>query len=187
MARRRALGLVDRDGQPLPARVLRVLEWLLPRLRRRFPSLDDEAALVDVLEEAGRRITDREARHGPIEKLHAYAWVALCNVASSRLRTGANLVRQRTLDYESERLLATVPATRDSADEVERSVLMRELLEALSPDERDVVLWKMAGFSSPEIAALRGRSVAWADKVFSRARMKLRDSLGTFGSRSDEG
>ena len=71
----RALGLLDSNGKPLGDRIERVLAGLLPKLRRRFPNLQDDVAITEVMEEAGRRIASREARGGPIERIHGYAWV----------------------------------------------------------------------------------------------------------------
>ena len=56
----RTIGLLDSDGQPFHPRIERVLIQLLPRLRREFPSLQDEVGLAEIMEEAGRRIRHRE-------------------------------------------------------------------------------------------------------------------------------
>src|SRR6266542_2388528 len=69
------LRLLDEHGKPLSARIEGVLTRLLPRFQRQFPALQDEVALTELLEEAGRRIANREERLGSIEKLHGYAWV----------------------------------------------------------------------------------------------------------------
>ncbi len=69
----RALLFLDSNGQPIDSRIERVLAGLIPKLRRRFPTLQDEAVLADVVEEAGRRIATREERSGPIAHLHGYA------------------------------------------------------------------------------------------------------------------
>ena len=58
------------------------------RLRRQFPSLNDDCTLTEVLEESGRRIAAREERKGPLDNLHAYAWVVVqahgCVATSTR-------------------------------------------------------------------------------------------------------
>ena len=69
--------LLDESGNPFNTRVEGVLSYLVPRCQRQFPALRDDLALTEVLEEAGRRIARREARSGPIEKLHGYAWVTI--------------------------------------------------------------------------------------------------------------
>jgi hypothetical protein len=89
MDRMRTLGLLDSNGKPLAERIQRALAKLLPKVRRQFPSLRDDLALTEIIEEAGRRIASREERGGPIEQLHAYAWVTLRSVATSHLRKPA--------------------------------------------------------------------------------------------------
>src|SRR5687768_17615989 len=132
----RTIGLLDSDGQPFNQRIERILLQLLPRLRREFPSLQDEVGLAEIMEEAGRRIRHREER-GPIERLHGYAWVTVRSIAMSRMRLGAAKVDQKTLDSEASnaRLLAT-PTSRGTAVEVEQAVLLQELLSTLSREER---------------------------------------------------
>jgi len=175
----RTLGLLDSNGKPLAERIQRVLGRLLPRLRRQFPALHDDIMLTEVMEEAGRRIASREERGGPIEKLHGYAWVTIRSVATSRMRRGSIRLIQKTLESEaSNARLATVPSASGTAEEIERDILLREVLGKLSQEERLVCLWKKAGFSSQEIAQHQGRSVAAVDTLFSRAKQKLRKALG---------
>ncbi len=173
----RTIGLLDSNGQPFHPRIERVLIELLPRLRREFPSLQDEVGLVDILEEAGRRIRHRESR-GPIERLHGYAWVTVRSIAMSRMRLGSFKLHQKTLDSQAgnARLLAT-PSARGSAAEIEQAVLLRELLRTLSREERMICLWKKAGFSSQEIALHQRRTVVAVDTIFSRAKQKIRKAL----------
>jgi RNA polymerase sigma factor (sigma-70 family) len=175
----RALGLVDSTGRPLPAHIEGVLTRLLPRLRRQFPMLQDDTSLVEVVEEAGRRLCAREGRGGPIEKLHGYAWVTLRSVATSHMRRGSIRLIQSTLEPEASReQIASVPAECGSATRIERDILLREALDTLTPEEKLVCIWKKAGFSSQEIAKFRGRSVVAVDTLFSRAKQKVRSALG---------
>lgn len=175
----RAPGLLDADGNPLPVHIAGVITRLLPRLQRQFPILQDEVALTDVAEEAGRRIRVRETRDGPLQKLHGYAWVTLRSVATSLVRRGSIRLVQSTLGPEASReRIAAIPAQSGSAHEIERDILLREVLETLTPEERLVCIWKTAGFSSQEIAAFRGRTVVAVDTLFSRAKQKVRTALG---------
>jgi DNA-directed RNA polymerase specialized sigma24 family protein len=174
----RTIGLLDSDGQPFHPRIERVLIQLLPRLRREFPSLQDEVGLAEIMEEAGRRIRHREKR-GPIERLHGYAWVTVRSIATSRMRLGSSKLHQKTLDSDAgnARLLAT-PTSRGTAAEVEQAVLLRELLQTLSREAQMICLWKKAGFSSQEIALHQRRTVVAIDTIFSRAKQKIRKALG---------
>ena len=175
----RALGLLDSNGNPLDDHIERVLAGLLPKLRRRFPNLQDEVALTEVMEEAGRRIASREARGGPIERLHGYAWVTVKSVATSHLRTPAARLIQRTLKPDaSQEHIALAPADYGSPEQIERDILMREVFATLSHEERMVFAWKKAGFSAQEIATRLHRSVPSVDTLFSRAKQKVRQALG---------
>ena len=53
----------------------------------------------------------------------------------------------------------------------------RKALGELSKEERLVCIWKRAGFSSRHIAGFNGQSVASVNRVYARARRKLRDAL----------
>jgi RNA polymerase sigma factor (sigma-70 family) len=179
MAPHRNLRLLDAHGQPLDERVERVLVALLPRFQREYPVFRDEASLVDALEEAGRRIVRRETEAGPIEHLHGYAWVTLRSIGTSRLRRGSGRLAQQTLEPDlSASALDGVPATFGTVEQVEHQVLLREVLEHLTPDERMICLWKKAGFSSHEIAARRGTTPGAVDTVFARTKQKVRRLLG---------
>lgn len=174
----RALGLLDSTGKPLGDRIEHVVIGLLPKLRRRFPTLQDEVALTEVLEEAGRRIANREERGGPLEHLHGYAWVTMRSVATSYLRRPSTRLINDTLESEaSQARIAMVSASYGSAESIERAILVREAMEELSEEERLVCTWKTAGFSALEIARFLGRSVVAVDTLFSRAKAKLRTAL----------
>lgn len=183
----RNLRLLDERGNLLSAHIEEVLVRLLPRLQRQFPALQDEVAITEVVEEAGRRIASREQRAGPIEKLHGYAWVTLRSVATSWMRRGSNRLTQRTLGAdESQAALSTVVTESGTPEQIERDILLREVLAQMTADERMVCIWKKAGFSSQEIAQHRGSSAAAVDTVFSRAKQKIRRLLGVLDSGAHE-
>ena len=188
----RNLRLLDEDGNPLNARIASALHRLVPRFQKQFPTFRDEQDLTEILEQAGRKIAHRERQGGPIEKLHGYAWVTLRNVAASWVRRGSGRLKQHTLNsVESETALAGLPAETGTPDQVENAILVREIQAQLSRQERLVLGWKKAGFSSEEIAKFRGTSVGAVDALFSRAKHKIRALLrvqqygGTAGERMD--
>ena len=173
------LGLLDANGEPFSSHIERVLRELAPRLLRQFPALNDEAVLADVLEEAGRRIAEHERRAGPIEKLHGYAWVAIRSVATSRMRRGSMRMERATLRSEdTHAVLSSMPSDVGTADEIERAVLLDEILARLSPEERAVCMWKKAGFSSKEMARALRSSPAAVDTLFHRVKDKIQLALG---------
>src|SRR5262249_40677923 len=119
----------------------------------------------------------RERRAGPIERLHAYAWVTLRSIAVSWMRRGSSQLGRQTVQ-SSEALLSTLRAWAGSAEEIERDLLLRELLAQLTPDEQSILLYKRAGYSSEEIARRRGCSAGAVDVLFTRVKQKIRRLAG---------
>jgi DNA-directed RNA polymerase specialized sigma24 family protein len=64
-------------------------------------------------------------------------------------------------------------------------IQMRRALEKLSHTERLVCIWKLAGFSTSDIANHLGRSNSAVDALYTRAKRKLRSSLREGLSRHD--
>src|ERR1700676_1661177 len=138
--------LLDESGNPFNTRVEGVLAYLVPRCQRQFPALRDDLALTEVLEEAGKRIARREARSGPIEKLHGYAGVTIRSVAQSFMRRGSSRLGHKTLGLDEARAaIAAVPAESNTPEQIEREILFRELFAQLTPDERLVCASKRGG------------------------------------------
>jgi DNA-directed RNA polymerase specialized sigma24 family protein len=180
MEQLRTLGLIDSDGKPIAAHIDGALTLLVARLRRQFPATRDDVTLVEVMEEAGRKLVRREARGGPIERLHEYAWTAVKHAAISRMRRGSLRLVQKTLDsHVSEALLRATPAECGSPEEIERGILMRQILAKLSDDELELFLSKLNGHSSQVIARRTGSSVSAVDTVFSRTKDKLRGMVSS--------
>ena len=169
---------LDDTGRPFAEHIQRVLRDLGPRLQRRFPALKDPAVITDVLEEAGRRLSEHESRSGPIEKLHGYAWVTVRSVAMSRLRGSAMRVVRATVEsYEGQSALSRVPSDTGNAEQIERGILLDEILARLPSDERMVCVWKKAGFTSKEIGERLGLSVSGVDTLFHRIKAKVQKML----------
>ena len=166
---------VDEHGTPVDSRVEGALLQMRGRLRRQFPACRDELTAAEVFEEAARRLVRRERRAGRIENLHAYAWVTLRSVMTSRLRGSEARLEARTVRSRSaDALLASRLATRHTARDVERRVLLGEVLAALTTAERTVCAMKAEGFSAGEIARAMGRSPASIDTLYSRAKARAR-------------
>jgi RNA polymerase sigma factor (sigma-70 family) len=167
--------LIDEHGALVDPRVEGALLQMRGKLRRQFPACRDDLMASEVLEEAARRLARRERRAGRIENLHAYAWVTLRSVISSRLRRNDARLDSRTVRSRSaDALLASRLATRHTAREVERRVLLGEVLAALSGDEQRVCGMKAEGFTAGEIARAMGRSPASIDTLYSRAKARAR-------------
>ena len=171
--------LLDERGNPLSTRVESALRSLVPKFRRQFPAVQDELDLTEILEKAGHRIAAREQRSGPIEKLHAYAWVTLRSVVMSWMRRSSHRLTQQTISSDAaEALLSTLPASSGTAKQIEQHVLLHEAMHCLSEGEWIVCNLKMMGYSSEQIARRRHTSTAAVDMIFSRAKQKLRRALG---------
>jgi RNA polymerase sigma factor (sigma-70 family) len=178
MEHRARIGLLDEAGRPFGPHVDEVLRSFLSKLARDFPALRDEAELAEVLEVAGRKIVERERRDGPIEKLHAFAWVAVRNEATSRLRRGSMRIARATVTGEdAENALSTSHAHVGTPEQIEADILMQELLAQLTPEERLVCAWKRLGFSSKEIAQQQGTTVERVNTFFHRVKQKIRGTL----------
>lgn len=167
--------LLDERGNPLSTRIESALRSLVPKFRRKFPTLQDELELTEILEKAGTKLAVREERSGPIERLHPYAWVTLQRVALSWMRRGSNKLRDRSIGSQAgEAVLSTVASRSGTPEQIEQAILLREALDCLTEDEWLVCHLKIAGYSGEEIARQRGSSTAAANMVFSRAIRKLR-------------
>jgi RNA polymerase sigma factor (sigma-70 family) len=176
------LRILDERGHPFDPRIEQALLRLVPKFRRHYPACRDEFSVVEVLEEAGRKIDHREKQSGQIEHLHGYAWVTLRTVAATRLRRGDGQLERRTFGAEDgAAAIDATPSRTGTPEEVERTILLRELLAQLSPEERVVCMWKKAGYTSQEIAKRRGTGPGAVDTMLSRIRQKVRDLMAPGG------
>jgi DNA-directed RNA polymerase specialized sigma24 family protein len=175
----RKLGFLGADGKPLDERLSKVLNALLPRFRRRFPAIQDDVEVTEAFEEAARRITKRERASGPIEKLGGYAWKALESIGVSLQRRGSMQIRVNRVESRTgPDIVSQLRAWDGSVEEIERGILLRQLEEHMTPEEKWIFNLKAFGYSSEEIAKLRGSSVNSVDKVMSRLKQKIHALTG---------
>jgi hypothetical protein len=166
--------LLDEFGQPLSTRLQSVLLPLAPRLQRQFPALNDDCTLTEVLEESGRRIAAREERKGPLDNVHAYAWVVVRRMAAMRLRHDHWAVTSATLtSAESEMALSRVAAGFATSEQIYNDILCKELLAHLSPMEQQIAKGKSAGHSDDEIARGCGTSCRTIFNAWRRLKRKM--------------
>jgi len=170
--------LLDETGQPLSSHVQQTLRDLAPRLQRFLPTLTDEVLLTEILEEAGRKIRHHEEHVGPIEKLHAYAWVTVKRVATSRMRRSAMRIAKATVESEqTDDVIGTLRANVGSQEQIEADILLEEMLSHMTPEERMLCMWKRLGYSSREIAKEQGTSIERVNTFFFRLKRKIRGVL----------
>ncbi len=176
----RKFGLIDAEGKPVDDRLTKVLNALLPRFRRRFPGIQDDVEITEIFEEAARRISKRERASGPIEKLGGYAWKALESIGVSLQRRGSMQVRFKSVEPRiSSDIVTQLRAWDGSAEEIERTILLRELEAQMTPEEAWIFRQKALGFSSEEIARQRESSVNSVDKAMSRLKQKIHALIGS--------
>lgn len=170
--------LADIDGQPLGEHIQAVLIALLPRFRRTFPYLRDEAQIANILEGAGQRIAAREKQLGPIPELHRYAWVVLRNAILSLQRRSEYKVQTASISNgDADWLLARLPASHGTPGAIEDSVLLSQALDLLSHDEKMIAIHKQAGFSDREIARQMNTSAGAVSQTYFRMRHRVRRFL----------
>ena len=170
--------LLDETGQPLSSHVQQTLRDLAPRLQRYLPTLTDEVLLTEILEEAGRKIRHHEEHVGPIEKLHAYAWVTVKRVATSRMRRSAMRIARATVESEqTDDVIGTLRANVGSQEQIEADILLEEMLARMTPEEQMLCMWKKLGYSSRQIAKEQGTSIERVNTFFFRLKRKIRDIL----------
>jgi hypothetical protein len=166
--------LLDEYGQPLSTRLQSALLPLAPRLQRQFPALNDDCTLTEVLEESGRRIAAREERKGPLDNLHAYAWVVARRMAALRLRCGEWAIASATLTGAAGELaLREMPSGFATSEQIFNEILCKELVAHLNPGERRLAKGKEAGQSDDEIARGCGSSSRTVSNAWRRLKRKM--------------
>jgi hypothetical protein len=166
--------LLDEFGQPLSTRLQGVLLPLAARLQRQFPALNDDCTLTEVLEESGRRIAAREERKGPLDNVHAYAWVVVRRIAALRLRHDQWAVASATLtNTDSEMALRRMAAGFATSEQIYNDILCKELLAHLNPMEQRIAKGKSAGHSDDEIARGCGTSCRTIFNAWRRLKRKM--------------
>jgi len=173
------VSLVDEYGQPLNARLQGALATLAPRLQRQFPTLNDDCAVTEVLEEAGRRIQAREERQGPLDQLHSYAWVVVKRMAALRLRHDEWAVASATLaSDESTTAFDGLPSRIGTAEQIEARILFQQLYAHLTQEERHLVKARQGGLSMEDIALQQRTSLLSVSTTWRRVKRKLYSVAG---------
>jgi RNA polymerase sigma factor (sigma-70 family) len=176
--------LLDDMGRPIDPQLQQALTALVRRFQRDFPTFNDDVSVIEALEEAARKIVRREHRSGSIDHLKRYAWVALRSVGVSRGRSPRRRLIDDTLPSSAGALaLSALPTRFGTADQVEDRILLAQVLARLTPEERLVCTLKAEGFTSREIADLRGTSAGAIDVIFTRTKQKARELLGVEANR----
>jgi RNA polymerase sigma factor (sigma-70 family) len=169
--------LLDAEGHPLDPRIQAVLRGLVPRFRRRFLTLRDELLVTEIFEEAGRRITAHKAAFDAAANPRAYAFKILCTVALVRLRRPSMRLDQASFGSDAGRsVIESQPSRHGTPEQVEASILLQEYLGPLTDQERELCMWKEAGYTSRQIARKLGTSPGYVDNLFYRIKAKCQEA-----------
>jgi len=152
-------------------------EWTRPRLisyaLRRTSSRDDAADVVaETYEIAWRRLDDVPAGHGGLLWLYVTARYVLAN-------HGRRLRRRDEMTARLADELRGVELREEAPDE--ESLIMRLCLNALTPDERELLMlsgWE--GLSAAEMGRVLGCSPTAARIRIHRARARLKAEMAVF-------
>jgi DNA-directed RNA polymerase specialized sigma24 family protein len=170
---------LDARGKPLSPAIQKVLGEIWPRFRARFPLLDDDVLVTEILEEAGQRLSEPERQSTAVRNLSAYAWTTVLNVTRSRLRRSSMRLAQSTLDSEkSEVVIGRLQSSSGTVEQIEADILLQELFAELSEEEQALCIRKhLIGFSSRQIARAQGKSIAQVNTEFYRLKQRMRELL----------
>ncbi|MEQ1870903.1 MAG: hypothetical protein ABL961_12870 [Vicinamibacterales bacterium] len=165
------VSLVNEFGHPFDDRLHDALITLAPRLERQFPALADACVLAEVLEETGNRLAAREERHGPLEALHPYAWVVARRMAALRAGLDRTISLEECANLDG---LAIATNGFGTAEEIEDTILAKQLAARLPDAQRRVYAWKYMGLSTEEIAVREGTSTVNIESCWRQVKRRLR-------------
>ena len=172
--------LVDGRGDPVAPHIEVALTRLLPQFQQKYPALRDDLVRAEVARRG--RATHRGAR-APVRSRQQHLRATRGRRSATPSRRGSGKAPtgspSAALSPEhSEAVLGTLETSIGTPEQIEQEILLGEVMAQLTPEERFVVTWKAAGYSSEEIAKHRGTSAAAVDTLFSRAKDKIRAALG---------
>ncbi len=169
--RPRDVSLVDAFGHPFDDRMRDALITVAPRLERQFPELADASILADVLEETGNRLAAREQRHGRLKDLRPYAFVVARRMAELRAGLDRSIAIDEGASLEG---LATAAHSAGTSEEIEDTILAKQLAARLPDAQRRLYTWKYLGLSTDEIAVREGTSTVNIESRWRQVKRRLR-------------
>lgn len=183
MEQLRKLELLDEQGRPVDERTLGVLEKLQGKFRKHFRRIQDESVITTIFEKVAAMMARRERASGPLERPYGYAWRALQSIAISNLRgTSIELHRHRAESRDGRDVVRRLEAMDGTPTQIERDILMKELIAQMTSEEAFVFAHKMAGHTSAAIAAKLGCAPVTVDVTVWRIRQKLRAFVNQRGA-----
>ncbi len=168
------LTLAQRGDARAMERVLNTLAPTLQRFARRLcgegPDVDD--TVQDSMLQIARKLSEFEGR----SSLTSWSYAVARSACSHRRRGLKN--RPPVADDEAAERVSEGPSPESVASDAELSRALREVLDGLPEDYREVIVLRdVEGLSAPEAAQAVGLSVDALKSRLHRARTALRESL----------
>ena len=167
------LFLVDRQGRALAPRLRAAVESAYGWAAHDYPNVDS-SLLATWAEQVGAFMAEREP---PVEAPRRYASAALQSRIREHFRSSAS--REVSVGTDQE-LDAKAGVELQSARDIERQVLFRELRSQLSERDRQIFILLQQDVTSPQgIASSLGISYSAAAKAVQRLRERLQAILNS--------
>jgi DNA-directed RNA polymerase specialized sigma24 family protein len=100
------------------------------------------------------------------------------NVARSRLARSSMRIIGATLDQEaSDAVLRALQARDGTQEQIERDILVQQIVARMTPEERDLYFLQAWGHSVREIARACGKSEGHVNTLVYRMRLRIRELL----------
>lgn len=164
----RDIELADRNGRAIERGLRDAIVSAVRKLKRRFQLLQDPHMAYDIAHEAAEKLSGRIADSGRPRNVSPYAYITVRNLVLSCARR-----QRRIVGLEEAQEQVVLP-------QAEANILVREVLDQLSAQERQIIVLTYQGLKSAEIAAVVHTTVSNVDSIRSRVRARLRaDVLGT--------
>jgi RNA polymerase sigma factor (sigma-70 family) len=147
--------------------------WPSARVFAQF-ALKDVDAGSNLMFRAAAKVTARINSEGPpVENLKAYLYQTYKHLVTKQKIQ--RLSREHPLSDASDSLII------DTAADLERKILLRELFRQMSEPERELSVYLMFGYTYKEIAEKLGKTEDELRKRFSRLKEKLEEGVNLPG------
>ncbi len=166
------------DGREIDARLQAAARRLEGRACAwRKQELNDESMALHLLEEAAWATSERNGGE-PIKNPEAYIWESFRHSANRAIEIRERIVNVESVDLERR------PAEWGSPEEIEKAILIQQLLHLMEPRLRRIWINLLVGRSHEEIAEAEGITVAALETRLSRRMKEFVKRLSSKGDRS---
>ena len=173
--------LVDASGNPLGERFQQVARKLERQFFAAQPKVGDDAVVCNCVERTALKVHTHEEKYGLIEDLAPYFLRTYSNVVNTLLRGGYHTIHEDSVPDQQLELRAG-PSRTDSAETIERKILINQALRNMDKDKRAMLALDVSGYSAKQIAKRFGTTEGNIYTILHRAREEARKVLQTHGS-----